>query len=153
LGSFLETIEGGRSLATLNRPPADGERAVLKVSAVKPAQFVPAEAKALPVGAAMPERALVRIGDVLMTRANTSDLVGAVCRVDDQPNNLYLSDKTLRLVFDRERAEPRFFVHALDTNEVRSQLALAATGTSGSMKNISQDKIKALLVAGARGCG
>lgn len=146
LGHFLKGIEGGRSLRSLERPPEPGERAVLKVSAVKPGLFVATEAKALSDEAEMPARALVRRGDVLMTRANTAELVGAVCRVAEPVEELYLSDKTLRLVFDEERADPNYFVHALAAPSVRHQLGLAATGTSGSMKNVSQEKIRALQV-------
>jgi type I restriction enzyme S subunit len=146
LGDFLEKIEGGKSLASLERVPADGERAVLKVSAVRPALFVETEAKALSTDAPMPERARVSQGDVLITRANTAELVGAVCRVERPVGALYLSDKTLRLVFREDIAHPQYFVHALSAPAVRRQLAAAATGTSGSMKNISQAKIASLLV-------
>lgn len=146
LREFLVRIEGGRSLDTLNRPPESGERAVLKVSAVRPGLFLPRESKALPHDAPMPERARVHEGDILITRANTSSLVGAVCCVDYTPRELFLSDKTLRLVFDEQRAVPRLFVHALATTAVREQLALVATGTSASMKNVSQAKIAALAI-------
>jgi type I restriction enzyme S subunit len=146
LSDFLRAIEGGRSPSSLERPPAPGERAVLKVSAVKPALFVPTEAKALAADTLMPDRALVQLGDVLITRANTAELVGAVCRVASPPDELYLSDKTLRLVFKEDVADPDFFVHALATPSVRQQISLVATGTSASMKNISQKKIEALTV-------
>jgi len=143
LGDILRAIEAGRSPQAENRQPQAGERAVLKVSAVRAGVFDSTEAKTLAPGTEMPSRALIKDGDILMTRANTAQLVGAVCQVVGSFEGLYLCDKTLRLVATDD-VDPRFLVHALAGPLVRQQLLLAATGTSGSMKNISQDKIRAL---------
>ena len=142
LGEILLTIEGGRSPLAEDRPPGEGERAVLKVSAVRPDRFVPKESKTLAEETEMPERARVRRGDVLITRANTAALVGAVCQVGADHTQLFLSDKTLRLTLDGERVDDRYLIHALTTRAARQQIARLATGTSASMKNISQQKLK-----------
>jgi type I restriction enzyme S subunit len=47
---------------------------------------------------------------------------------------------------DDNRVEPTFLVEALQTPVVREQIQGAATGTSGSMKNISQDAIRGLRI-------
>jgi type I restriction enzyme S subunit len=57
-----------------------------------------------------------------------------------------LSDKTLRLVVDPSRAEAEFIARVLATYSVRRQIANSGTGSSGSMKNISQDDIRSFLV-------
>jgi type I restriction enzyme S subunit len=57
-----------------------------------------------------------------------------------------LSDKTLRLVPNEEVADPGFVELALLSPRVRSQVKARATGTSASMKNISQAAVRQLLV-------
>ena len=56
-----------------------------------------------------------------------------------------LSDKTLRLNF-KEGQNKAFFFYMLTQSWVRSQIQVAATGTSMSMKNISQLSLKILKV-------
>ena len=81
-----------------------------------------------------------------MTRANTPELVGEVCLVDQDYPNLMLCDKTLRLV-PRSNVEPHLLSEMLQSPSVRQQLQSVATGTGRSMKNISQAKIGELRIA------
>jgi type I restriction enzyme, S subunit len=134
-------IEAGRSPKCPNRPMVFGDRGVLRVSAIRPREFRPSEAKPVPAEFAFPDRARVQRGDVLIGRANTRALVGAVCLVDVDTDELYLSDKTLRLVPNRDRVEPEFLVHALRSVGARAHIEGAARGTSDSMKNISHADI------------
>ena len=81
-----------------------------------------------------------------MTRANTTALVGMCCYVEDPPPRLQLSDKTLRLV-PNSRVRPMFLALLLQSRSVRSQIERDGTGSSGSMKNISQNEIHNLIVS------
>lgn len=119
---------------------------MLKVSAIREGRFVPSEAKALPTGIEPLTRAEVRTGDVLMSRANTSALVGAVCRVAKTPSKLLLCDKTLRLVVNTRTADPDYLVEVLALPSVREQIEDAAAGSSASMKNIPQQSVRALSI-------
>lgn len=56
-----------------------------------------------------------------------------------------LSDKVLRLHFS-QLAYPFYVLWALRTPIARNQFSEAATGTSESMKNISQDAIKNIVI-------
>jgi type I restriction enzyme S subunit len=134
-------IQAGKSPKAFDRPPSDGERGVLKVSSIRQGEFRPTESKAVPDEAVFPSHAAVRRGDVLISRANTTALVGATCRVRGDHGSLYLSDKTLRLVVDEERADSDYVVNALASAMAREQIEAAATGSSDSMKNISQKAI------------
>lgn len=142
LGSVVDRVDAGRSPMTYGRPPRPGERGVLKVSAVQPGVYVPSESKAVSEDAVLDPRWEVRAGDILMTRANTPERVGAVCRVMDSPPDLYLSDKTLRLVPTLDQVDSAFLVVAIGGRRARAQLSAGATGTSASMFNISQEKIR-----------
>lgn len=116
------------------------------MSAVRFGGFDPAAVKTVDSRTSIPDASRVRAGDVLMTRANTRDLVGAVCIVDSVPDDYFLCDKTLRLVPHLERVAAEFLVEVLQSNTARSQIELSATGTSASMKNISQISIKSLQI-------
>lgn len=145
LGDLLTVIESGRSVVGSDKPPSNGEYAVLKVSAVDPFGFQPHESKVLlDQTHFMPEHS-VCAGDLLITRSNTPALVGETCIVDRDYPNLMLCDKTLRLVPKSDVSKSTLW-HMLQSNRVRQQIAAVATGTGGAMKNISQPKINALRV-------
>jgi type I restriction enzyme S subunit len=84
----------------------------------------------------------VRDGDLLFSRANTSALVGATALVESPPPNLLLPDKLWRFNwYTPTRADPRYVNHLFRRKEFRQLVSRNATGTSGSMKNISQAKV------------
>jgi type I restriction enzyme S subunit len=144
LGDLLTGIEAGKSFQTSDRMAKHDELGVLKVSAVSWAKFQANEAKAIDGNYSPDQRHRVKAGDLLISRANTVELVGAVVRVDrDYPNRL-LSDKTLRLLVDEERVCPGYLLQALRLPEARTHIESNATGTSNSMRNIGQDTIRAI---------
>ncbi|MFD5450681.1 restriction endonuclease subunit S [Streptomyces sp. NPDC003470] len=146
LSSWLHRIEAGKSPLAQDTPAGDGEWGVLKVSAVQADGFLGRENKVVRDAEFINPQFEVRPGDLLMTRANTEDLVGLACVVENPPPRLMLSDKTLRLVVDDSMADVGFVAAVLSNPVVRAQIKSAATGTSGSMKNISQGSIERLLV-------
>ncbi|MEU1826151.1 restriction endonuclease subunit S [Streptomyces abikoensis] len=146
LETWLYRIETGKSPAAENSPAGEGEWGVLKVSAVQNGWFEAPENKVVRDPGLINPHYEVQPGDLLMTRANTEDLVGLACVVQSTPPRLMLSDKTLRLVVNESAAESSFIQMALASPAVRNQIRAQATGTSGSMKNISQDAIRRLLV-------
>ena len=142
LGEVLLGIETGKSFQTTDRIARDNELGVLKVSAVSWSEFKPREAKAVAKSYVPEPHHRVRAGDLLLSRANTLELVGAVVRVPTAFPNRLLSDKTLRLVLDESRASPDYVMHILRMPEARAHIEANATGTSNSMRNISQDTIR-----------
>jgi type I restriction enzyme S subunit len=146
LGSFLASIDAGKSPDCPGEPAPAGQWGVLKVSSVNPEGFRPGENKRLSNDRLAREEYSVRHGDVLITRANTSDLVGAVCWVENPPARLLLCDKTLRLNFRSAEIEPKLMASVLQGPYVRRQIQMHATGTSAGMKNISQRDIRSFIV-------
>ena len=145
LGQCVTTIEAGRSPSGTNQPATNGALGVLKVSAVGDGIFHPNENKTVIRPDDFVAGAAVREGDILLTRANTSALVGRVCRVPQSYPMLMLSDKTLRLV-PAPNVLPDYLVLALRLPSARRQMRVMATGTGGAMKNISQAKLAQLRV-------
>jgi type I restriction enzyme, S subunit len=146
LGKTLSRIDAGNSPDLPDRPAESGDWGVLKVSAVKPDGIHSNENKVVSRPDLIDPNLEVRPGDVIITRANTPDLIGLACFVRQVQPQLMLSDKTLRLVVDRNVADPRFVAHALAAPSARRQISRAGTGSSGSMKNISQRDIRSLLI-------
>ncbi|MFH9611399.1 restriction endonuclease subunit S [Streptomyces sp. NPDC017448] len=145
LSDGLRAIEAGKSPKGQERIPAPDERAVLKISAVGRARFIPSEVKTIDASTVLPEATKLRSGDVLMVRCNAIlDRVGTVCRVNEVPENLYLCDKTLRLVPDEEVLLPNYLVHAMAAPSVRDQIARLTAGSD--MRNIGQKAIRGLVI-------
>ena len=147
LSRFVSEIENGKSPQCESRPATDDEWGVLKVGAISFGEFDERENKALPVGLAFEPRYEVRSGDFLMSRANTTELVGACAIVDRTRPRLLLSDKTFRFHF-RCNAElsPDWLDHAMKSPALREQIERGASGTSPTMKNISKEKVLELLL-------
>jgi type I restriction enzyme S subunit len=82
------------------------------------------------------------LGDVLISRANTVELVGAVVLVQVEPENLYLSDKILRLILDEDLKQ--WVLWFLRSPSGRDQIEKLATGNQLSMRNISQDALRSI---------
>lgn len=147
LGHALLGIDAGVSPKALNRPAEGDEIGVLKVSAVTWNEFRPYENKALPSDFDATDYPRVKRGDLLLSRANTAELLAApVIARDDYPN-LLLSDKTLRLVANSDIIYTPFLLYLLRTNPIRQYFVSRAMGTSGSMRNVSQATIYACPIA------
>jgi type I restriction enzyme S subunit len=143
LGAIIDGFEAGRNLRAEGRPAAEGEYGVLKISAVSWGRFRAEENKALLAHDRPKPHEIVRRGDVLISRANTSELVGAVVLVEEDHPRLMLPDKVLRLQVRTNLVDARFLVQALRLPEVRAEFEANATGTSDSMRNLSQPKMEA----------
>jgi type I restriction enzyme, S subunit len=140
LSEYLESIEAGKSIQTTELIAKKDEVGVLKVSAVSWDRFQPNEAKSVIVGYNPPDAHRVKKGDLIISRANTLELVGAVVLVEDDYPNRLLSDKTLRLITKSEIIA-EYLLYILKLPEARKHIEENATGTSNSMRNISQKTI------------
>ena len=96
LRSCLADIVAGKSVVGVNEPADTNEYGVLKVSAVGENGFECLENKRLIEFSDFIPQFQVGAGDLLITRANTTQLVGRACLVPLDYPNLMLSDKTLR---------------------------------------------------------
>src|SRR5207253_716510 len=104
------------------------------------------ENKAVLADATVNEDFEIRGGDVLFSRANTVDLVGATVLVPDSVRpQLLLSDKSVRLV-PKNGVNPAWLQFALSAPSIRQQLSEKSTGVKESMRNISQGSLKSVVV-------
>lgn len=143
LADVLLGIESGKSFMCSDQPAEQGCWGVLKVSAVRSDGFHSVENKAVQNPKLINEKFEVKHGDLLITRANTAELVGAACLVDTPPSKLLLCDKTLRLRPNSEVNSAYLWLW-LQTPVARKHIDAHATGTSAGMKNIGQSAIRGM---------
>lgn len=77
-------------------------------------------------------------GDLLITRSNTPQLVGHAAIYDGTPSPCIFPDLMMRIPVDTSKANPRFVWYWLQTPLARNYVLSKATGTSPTMKKISQ---------------
>jgi type I restriction enzyme, S subunit len=138
---FVRSLEQGWSPQADEREPAEDEWGVLKLNAVKDGKFDPAKAKALPKELEVQKELEIQIGDFLVTRANTPDLVGDVCYVEQTRSYLMLSDLIYRLRLREEELDGKFLSYFLQSPVGKIQIKIDARGSSSSMVKISQGHI------------
>ena len=142
IGDLVRGFEAGKSILTNEGDSLRARYRVIKVSAITSGTFVPGESKPVPPDYDPPAEHFVRKGDLLFSRANTEQLVGASVLVECDPDNTLLSDKIWRFVWNDDlKVLPSYVWQVLQTPGIRSAIGSLATGTSGSMKNISQAKL------------
>ncbi|MGI5267769.1 hypothetical protein ACQEUU_01305 [Nonomuraea sp. CA-218870] len=123
--------------------PADGVEtwAVLKAGAANGGRFRPMENKELPEDEVPRTDIVVTQGDLIVSRANTRELVGSAAVVEGDFPRLMLCDKLYAFSLDKSRADSRFVAAVLGSRRWRDLIELEATGASHSMLNISQSDI------------
>ena len=123
------------------------EWGVLKVGCVNGRAFNPSENKALPTNLEpLPELSVSKY-DLLISRANTRELVGSAAVADQDYPNLLLCDKLYRIRLKADICSPTYLWRYLGVSKVRGQIELQATGASSSMLNIGQATILELAIA------
>lgn len=141
LAEGVAEFEGGRNFNPTDTPRSDGFK-VLKVSAVTSGEYIANESKHFSESDEVPAHYLVRPSDLLISRANTAELVGAVAYVWETQGTEVLPDKLWRFVWpEQPTVEPLFMLHLARSPYFRDQLIQRATGSSGSMKNIGKAKM------------
>jgi type I restriction enzyme S subunit len=142
VGAVLQFIVSGKSIQTMERPAQDGEYGILKVSAVTWGEFRPQQNKAMPADYDPGECPRPMDGDILISRANTRELVGAPVLVRGDYPQLLLSDKILKLIPNRALVDREYLVRALRFPAATAHFFKCAGGSSGSMTNITQGDIR-----------
>ena len=142
VSDYVAEFQGGKSIEAESGENAVTRNRVLKVSAVTGMRFLAHESKPVPDTYEPPTEHFAKVGDLLFSRANTTELVGAIAYVNTTPPNVLLPDKLWRFVWRQPvMVEPLFVWALFQTPALRREIGRRATGTSGSMKNISQEKV------------
>lgn len=141
---LLHRMEQGWSPMCDNVPVEGDEWGVMKAGCANGSQFDPTQNKRLPPEVTPATEYEIEVGDVIMSRANTTELLGSAALVKQTPPRLLLCDKLYRLVVDEGKATPEYLVHWLRSTDARCQMEAEATGASASMQNIGHDTVRNL---------
>lgn len=144
LSDAVTSLVGGRNV--VGSENSSNPVRVLKISAVTSGIYLESESKPLPDDYRPDVSHIVRAGDVLISRANTTELVGASALVQKTNGSVALPDKLWRAEPGRE-VLPSFLLATLQSNRVRSEISRRSTGSGGSMKNISKPKLLTIPIA------
>lgn len=145
LSDVIADLENGWSPKCLTRPAQGSEWGVLKLGAVSFGVFNAEENKALPAHLKPRPGLEIKPGQVLISRANVTRLVGATAYVETTPDQLILCDKIFRVVpHATPKADLKFVAQVLRLPSVRQQIEGKLTGTSPTMKNISKPALLGL---------
>ena len=119
---------------------------VLKVGCVNGGTFNPLENKSLPDNLEPNPDLGILADDLLISRANTRELVGGAAVATEAYPRLMLCDKLYRLRFKKAVCLPGYIALFLGAGNARGRIEIAATGASSSMLNIGQGIILELPV-------
>ena len=145
LGEMLHSIDSGWSPVCESRQAAPDEWGVLKLGAITTNRYLEDENKALPSALTSEPTLEVRAGDLLFTRKNTYDLVGACAYVKRTRPKLMLSDLIFRLNLTPNAEVHLLYLWALlICPSKRPAIQLLAGGSAGSMPNISKGRLETL---------
>lgn len=146
LKHHIISMDQGWSPQCEARLAEEDEFGVMKVGCVNGGVFRFSEHKALPAELEPKTEYRLKKGQLLVSRANTRELVGSAAVVDADYGQLLLCDKLYRIKLSSD-ASPEFVALLLGTSAYRGQIELSASGASDSMQNIGQSTIKELPIA------
>lgn len=145
LDEVLRSIDSGQSPKCHDRPKQADEWGVLRLSAITSCDYKEDEHKTLPKEIQPNQAVEIRAEDVLLSRKNTYELVGASVYVWKTQGKMLLPDLIFRLnIADRERLHPIFLWSLLTMPSKRAQVRKLASGSAGSMPNIAKSRLRTL---------
>ena len=130
---YIKALTAGKSLAG----EEECANKVLKTGAATYDEFDATQVKNLPVDYSPVPEHLLKDGDIIISRMNTAELVGATAYVWKAPQNTYLPDRLWRAEL-KPNTNAIFVWQMLIQPSTKDQIRREASGTSGSMKNISK---------------
>jgi type I restriction enzyme, S subunit len=147
LGDLISSMSGGVSVNSENKPKLSGEYGVLKTSAVSKGQFFPSENKVILKSEHKRAKINPKIDSIIISRMNTLALVGESGYIDGNYLDLFLPDRLWQIeVNDRNFTNVKWLSFILTNSDTRRAISYAATGTSGSMKNISKPNLLSIKI-------
>lgn len=138
VGDYVAALRSGVSVNAEDRLHKKSELGVLKVSCVFKGKFLPHAHKTVLETEVCRVAEPVLGGRIIISRANTPSLVGESAFVAEGKSDLFLPDKLWQTEPSNIPHSVRWLAFYLQSEFSRQEISKAATGTSGSMKNIAK---------------
>ena len=143
VSEIVPAVGSGWSPVCESRPPTKTECGVLKLGAVTWCNYDEEESKAFLNEHEFDPTIEVHQGDLLFCRKNTYELVAASAYVFSTRPRLMMSDLIFRLnPGDNSGVLPIFLWKLLTNKNQRALIQSLASGSAGSMPNISKERLK-----------
>jgi len=141
---LAEPLQNGLSI------PASGigQEGVLftKVGIVNSGKMNPNETKRVNIDLVKDSTFWMKQDDVFVSRGNSLELVGSAAVYEGQPENCAFSDLLIRIRVKKTAIDPHYLVYYIRSAEARKYIESEASGTSPSMKKISQPKLEKMQI-------
>lgn len=136
----IASIESGTSVNAGYYPAEENEYGVLKTSCVYNDNFNYNENKSVNYDEYERVKCPVKKHCLIISRMNTPDLVGSCGYTKSSYQNIFLPDRLWQVSF-LEKFYYKFIYYFFASHATKIYISSHATGTSGSMKNISQKQL------------
>ena len=147
LDSIIDSIDSGWSPVCLDdQRRFEDIPVILKLGSVTYCHFNQKNHKVIPKNIKIEKRVEVKKQDLLFTRKNTKELVAASVFVLDCERNLLLPDTIFRLNYKKKLVNGIYLWKLFVQEGFRRVIQNLATGSAGSMPNISKEKLRKLLI-------
>jgi type I restriction enzyme M protein len=141
LGAVITSLDAGVSVNSEDVPAGEGEFGVLKTSCVTQGSFNPNENKRVSdEGERSRLKEPVTANTIIISRMNTPALVGMSGFVRESHANLFLPDRLWAAKVSSDHSA-EWTAYLFSSPMMRTIISSKATGTSGSMKNITKDDV------------
>lgn len=140
LKRVINNVEQGWSPSPAE-PKNDGGWQVLTLAAVKFGRFNFENTKPFEGNIERCKPLSINVGDFLLTRSNTKELVGQVCIVNHPVQNTIFSDLIYRLDLNTKYVTPEFMLYYFQSTQMRQQIQRDAHGSSSTMVKITHKDI------------
>mgnify|MGYP001187131523 CR=1 FL=1 len=139
----LSALQTGWSPVCEKRQPQKGEWGVLKLSSLTGGFFTLSQSKTLPKDRIPKYNLEVQRGDVLFARKNTLEYIGTSAYIFERnySSQYIFSDLMFRMQCHRDIVHPIFLWLCMSQKNQRSEIRRLATGTAGTMPNISKKRL------------
>lgn len=147
LGMLVTSLEAGVSVNSLdaNKEESTHDLSILKTSCVFGGKFMPDERKPIVTRDIHRAKLNPRKDTIVFSRMNTPALVGECGYIDRDYSNLFLPDRLWMTRHDGRIPHcVRWLAFLLSSSAFNRAIKESATGTSGSMKNISKGSLLAV---------
>lgn len=137
LKNIIVNVQSGLSAVSSEDNGVESGNYVLRTSAVSSGEYKRDEIK--PVMTNCINRLICPLEDdiLVVSRMNTSKMVGFAAYIEKADTNYYLPDKLWKVIADRKKVCTKYLWYAINSPVIHDQYASIATGTSDSMINIS----------------
>ncbi|AUW02645.1 restriction endonuclease subunit S [Vibrio campbellii] len=144
---IVQSLDAGVSVNSEDDGGTSSNYKVLKTSCVSRGIFESTEAKSV-----KEENEIARLKEpvlsdsIIISRMNTPVLVGANAYIKSAPNGTFLPDRLWQIKTKKSEVHTRWLGYWFASEHTRYSLRANATGTSGSMKNITKPDVLSMKV-------